>query len=93
MNATEEAIRSEENLIRQREYEERLDREEEMAEQELAVIPKIFLCIDHQLKIQTPLSGLLAHQIDVIRRTGCDCNIEMLWLWYDLCGFLWDSYE
>lgn len=32
MDATEEAIRSEENMIRQREYEERLDREEEMAE-------------------------------------------------------------
>lgn len=57
------------------------------------MIPKIFLCIDHQLTVETPLSGLLAHQIDVVRRTGCECNMEMIWLWYDLIGFEHDSLD
>lgn len=48
------------------------------------MLPKEFLCITHRLLAQKDFSGLLAHQIDVIRRTGCECNIEMLWLWYDI---------
>lgn len=54
------------------------------------MIPNEFLCVTHQDKLETPPSGSLAHQIDGIRRTGCDCNMEMIWLWYDLIGFRYD---
>ena len=54
------------------------------------MIPKEFLCIDHQVLAETAPRGSLKHQIDKVRRQGCDCNIEMIGLWYDLCGFVYD---
>ena len=93
MDATQEAIDSIQLEIQQREAEERYERELEygdQAVQEPYMIPKEFLCIEHQDNIVTPPSGSLAHQIDQVRRDGCECNIETIWLWYDLIGFQYD---
>lgn len=54
------------------------------------MIPKELLCIFHQELSEETFYGVLYHQLDVIRRTGCDCDMDILWLWYDLIGFQFD---
>lgn len=51
------------------------------------MIPAEMLCNVHNKEPITPPKGQMMHALDVIRRTECECDMDVLWLWYDLIGF------
>lgn len=57
------------------------------------MLPDEYLCVEHKKVHQTAPKWPLYRIIEEIRRSQCECDVDILYQWYDLIGQFLDMYS